>query len=147
MKIGHRKWKGYFSLEASYIMPMVLFLYLLILLAALFLYCRCAISQDLFLLALRTQRFTEARSGYGEIIYGQEGKLSKEEYFTERIQRRNRSYPVYRAESYGLEEEGEELCLWAREGNAKTVIMIRVKKINPVRIIRKERMYAERKVL
>ena len=70
----------------------------------------------------------------GRVFYGTNSK-------------RNRSYPVYRAESYGLQEEGEELCLWAREGNAKTVIMIRVKNINPIRIIRKERMYAERKVL
>lgn len=128
-------------------MPMVLFLYLLILLASLFLYCRCVISQDLFLLALRTQRFSEARPGYGEVIYGQERKLSKEGYFTERMQKKNRAYPVYRAERYGLREEGEELCLWAREGSSKTVIMIRVKNINPVRIIRKERMYAEGKVL
>lgn len=40
-----KKYRGYLTVEAAFIMPVILFLYLLIILTALFLYCRCAISQ------------------------------------------------------------------------------------------------------
>ena len=69
-----KKWKGYLSLEASMILPIVLFLYFLIILAALYLYCRCAISQDTFLLCVRAERFTYGENNYGEVIYGEEEK-------------------------------------------------------------------------
>ena len=61
----HKKWKGYFTVEASFILPLVLFLYLLIILAALFLYCRCMISQDNFLLGMRGERFSELVASFG----------------------------------------------------------------------------------
>ncbi len=43
-----KRFKGYCSIEASLVMPMVLFLYLLIILSALFLYCAGAISPIIY---------------------------------------------------------------------------------------------------
>ncbi|MDE6202091.1 MAG: pilus assembly protein, partial [Lachnospiraceae bacterium] len=66
-----KKWKGYFTIEAALIMPLILFLYVIIILTALFLYCRCAISQDNFLLGMRAAGFSYGEDNYGEIIYGE----------------------------------------------------------------------------
>lgn len=61
----NKNWNGYMTVEASFLMPMVLFLYLLIILCGFFLYNRCIISQDNYLLAFRGSRFTEASDNYG----------------------------------------------------------------------------------
>ena len=66
----NKKVNGYLTVEASFVMPIVLFLYLLVILLAFFLYNRCVISQDLYILALRGSRFTDHGSFYGEVIYG-----------------------------------------------------------------------------
>lgn len=90
-----KRWKGYFTIEASLIMPIVLFLYLLIILAALFLYCRCAISQDTFLLGMRAGSFTYGEEDYGEVIYGEEGIWPVEAYVQERLNQQKHVYPLY----------------------------------------------------
>ena len=62
--------KGYLTVEASFVMPLVIFLYLLIILCGFLLYNRCIISQNDYLVAFRGSRFTEAGINYGEVIYG-----------------------------------------------------------------------------
>lgn len=69
-----KKCNGYFTIEAAFILPIVLFIYLVIILSAMFLYCRCVISQDEFLLSMRGGRLTLGEEKYGEAIYGSEAE-------------------------------------------------------------------------
>lgn len=95
-----KKWNGYFTIEASFIVPMILCLYLLVVSVALFLYDRCLISQDGFLLGMRAATFTCAGESYGEVIYGNAGgtAFSKEDYVTERWEMRR---PYYLENKWG----------------------------------------------
>lgn len=136
-----KKLKAYFSVEASMILPMILFLYLMIILAALFMYCRCAISQDTFLLSMRAGRFTFGEREYGEVIYGEETakKWSVESYVQERLKLRQNTYPFF---SYtgGICEIGTgsvNIRVWNKkyEGSLNKS----TQRINPVKMIREGR--------
>lgn len=135
-----KRLKGSFSLEASFIMPMVLFLYLLIILAALFLYCRCAISQDTFLLCMRAERFTYGETDYGEVIYGEEErKWLPDDYVLERLERKRNTYPGYASSGGKCQITEEDVAVEVRERGLELPIVKRMKKINPVNIIREGR--------
>ena len=131
----HRKWNGYFTIEATFIMPIILFLYLLIISAALFLYCRCAISQNNFLLAMRGARFTWGEDNYGEAIFGAEksDKWQAEDYIQERLVIRRKSYPFYPS------CDEEYVIVQTRQKASKQVIEKKVQKLNPVEMIREGR--------
>ncbi len=136
-----RKWKGYFTIEASFIMPVVLVLYLMIILAALFLYCRCVISQDNFLLGMRAARFTWGEEGYGEVFYGDCGKnaWNAEQYVQTRLAQRKRYYPLYPTESGVCRiSEGCVLVETGQKGS-RDKIAKNVQALNPVNIIREGR--------
>ena len=137
----HKKWKGYFTVEASFILPLVLFLYLLIILAALFLYCRCMISQDNFLLGMRGERFSEGKTGYGEVIYGtaEADHWRAEEYVEERMLGRRKYYPYFGTTEGRFEEVGEKVMVRAvQRGSAKS-IQKELYKVNPIEIVRERR--------
>ena len=137
----HKKCKGYFTVEASFIMPIVLVLYLLIILSALFLYCRCAISQDNFLLAMRAERFTWGEENYGEVIYGlEENELwQAQEYVEERMNRRNAFYPFFPTEARECIVEEDRILVQAGQRGSKDFIIKITQRWNPVRIIREWR--------
>lgn len=135
-----RKWKGYFTVEASLIMPVVLFLYLLIILAALFLYCRCAISQDNFLLGMRAGSFTWGEDRYGEVIYGEAEKegWEAEAYVLERLYYKRRFYPFFPSKEGECGISGE--TVWVQTQKALNGrITKNIQRFNPVEIIRKGR--------
>lgn len=136
----HKWLKGYFTIEASLILPIVLFLYLMIILAALFMYCRCAISQDTFLLGMRAERFTYGESEYGEVIYGEETKEWRaEDYVQERLDLCRETYPVYPYEK-GICVVGTDnvtVQVW-RKGYKEPVNKY-IRKMNPVTILREGR--------
>ena len=145
-----RKWKGYFTVEASLIMPLVLFLYLLIILAALFLYCRCAISQDNFLLGMRGAGFTWGAEDYGEVLYGEipatnpaAGKgmdrWDAEGYVMERLHYKRRFYPFFPTQSGEYRELGESVLVATGQKGLDGAVEKRVWKLNPVEMIRKGR--------
>lgn len=95
----NRKWNGYLTVEASLVMPIVLFLYLLIILSGFYLYNRCVISQDNYLLAFRGSRFTETGLNYGEVIYGDMScKSSDKQYVEARLLYKSDFYPFYQTE-------------------------------------------------
>ncbi len=136
-----KKLKGYFTMEASMILPMVLLLYLMIILAALFMYCRCAISQDTFLLSMRTGRFTFGEREYGEVIYGEENtkKWSPEAYAQERLELRKNTYPFF-PYTGGICEIGIEsvnIRVWNRKYEGSLCKSTQI--INPVKMIREGR--------
>ena len=137
----HKKWKGYFTVEASFILPLVLFLYLLIILAALFLYCRCMISQDNFLLGMRGERFSEGKTGYGEVIYGTaEADHWREEKYVEERLLGSRNYSTYFGSTEGTfdEEEQKVVVRAVQRGSAKS-IQKELYKVNPIEIVRERR--------
>lgn len=135
-----KKVKGYLSLEASIILPIVLFLYLLIILAALFLYCRCAISQDTFLLCVRAERFTYGENNYGEVIYGnEEDNWMPGQYVMERISQKKKTYPGYPTTGGECRITEADTIVEVREKGLREAIMKRMQKINPVSLIREGR--------
>lgn len=135
-----KRLKGSFSLEASFIMPMVLLLYLLIILAALFLYCRCAISQDTFLLCMRAERFTYGETDYGEVIYGEEEtNWLPDDYVLERLEQKRSTYPGYASFGGECRITEEDVTVEVRERGLENPIIKRMRKINPIDIIREGR--------
>lgn len=136
-----KKHNGYFTIEAAFILPVVLFLYLLIILAALFLYCRCVISQDDFLLGMRAGRFTWGENDYGEVIYGngQENTWSAEGYVEERLADRKQFYPFYPAETGQCRINKETIIVQTTQKGSKNRITKVIQRVNPVQIIREGR--------
>lgn len=103
----NKKVNGYLTVEASFVVPFVLFLYLLVILLAFFLYNRCVISQDLYLLALRGSRFTDQSPFYGEVIYGEmEEKEVDTDYLQEALTDRLQYYPFYQQQDSYIHTDG-----------------------------------------
>lgn len=136
-----KKYNGYFTIEASFILPVVLFLYLLIILSALFLYCRCAISQDNFLLGMRAGRFTWGEDYYGEVLYGskQEDSWSAENYVQERLAYKRIFYPIYPAQEGECIISRESVVVQTGQRGSENLIVKNVQRLNPVEIIREGR--------
>lgn len=135
------KWKGYFTVEAALIMPLILFLYLIIILTALFLYCRCAVSQDNFLLGMRAAGFSYGEDNYGEVIYGEyeNNVWASDDYVQERLIRRRASYPFFPTQSGVYKNDGESVWVQAGQKGSRVPITKNVQKLNPVKIIREGR--------
>ncbi len=136
-----KKCNGYFTIEAAFILPIVLFIYLLIILSAMFLYCRCVISQDEFLLSMRGGRFTWGEENYGEVIYGSEQEVfwSAENYVQERFAAREGSYPFYPQEKVQCKMDSEVLTMKVVQKGSNKEIIKQVQKINPIKMIREGR--------
>lgn len=133
----NKKWNGYLTVEASLIMPVVLFLYLLIILCGFFLYDRCMISQDNYLLAFRGSRFTEASENYGEVIYGEMGsKDVNEAYIRNRMLRKAKVYPFYTPEEEKAGKEGNEVVISSVGYRGTLDITKRAGRLNLMEIIR-----------
>ena len=137
----HKKFNGYFSVEASYILPIVLFLYLLIILSALFLYCRCTISQDTFLLCMRGERFSYGEENYGEVIYGDssESLWPAEDYVQERMEFKKKVYPVYPPLSGKCVRSETIVMVSVQQKGLKAPIRKVQQRINPLMLIREGR--------
>lgn len=135
----HKKFKGYLTVEASFVIPMVLFLYVLIITAALFLYSKCVISQDGFLLCMRASGFTWGEEGYGEVIYGENIGSSPlpENYIKKRIEYKQRFYPCVhlRACEYDQQERYTRIGIL---GDGLRIVK-ETQKINPVELVRERR--------
>ncbi len=87
---------GYFTVEASLVMPLVLFLYVLIILSGIFLYDRCVMSQDVYLIAFRGSRFSNSAPEHGEVIYMKESNEEFcREYIKEKIYYKQKFYPLF----------------------------------------------------
>ena len=135
----NKKFKGYLTLEASYVMPIVLLLYVLIILSGFYLYDRCVISQNNSLLALRGSRFTDAADYYGEVIYGDMKMGSCDEsYLMARLDYKERFYPFYTSVSKSVSIQDGEIVI-ATEGTYNLSITKKAEQINPIQIIREVR--------
>lgn len=136
-----KRWRGYFTIEAAFILPVVLFLYLLIILTALFLYCRCVISQDNFLIGMRAERFTDAEENYGEVIYGEkeEGSWYGKEYIESRMERKRAYYPFFPSQGGKCGMYERNVIIESRQKGSGDTIRKIIWKANPVAYIRERR--------
>ncbi|MCI8355321.1 MAG: pilus assembly protein [Lachnospiraceae bacterium] len=136
----NKNWNGYMTVEASFLMPMVLFLYLLIILCGFFLYNRCIISQDNYLLAFRGSRFTEASDNYGEVIYGDMDKKEVDEtYIRERMAYKAGLGPFYTPEQERVLRQGDMTVVASAGYGGTLTIVKRAEKLNILEIIRTTR--------
>lgn len=121
-------------------MPIVLFLYLLVTLLAFFLYNRCVISQDLYLLALRGSRFTDQRAFYGEVIYGEmEEKEVDTDYLQETLTDRLQYYPFYRQQESNIHTDDGDIEIETSGYDGALTVNKRLERLNIREEIRKVR--------
>lgn len=107
-----KKLKGYMTVEATYIVPIVLVIYMMLIMCGFYLYDRCVISQDNYLLAFRGSRFTEGAANYGEVIYGDmKTGYFKEGYVRERLEYKSGFYPFFEEESAEAEIQGKSVMV------------------------------------
>ena len=134
-----RKLKGYLTLEAAYVMPIVLLLYVLIVLAGFYLYNRCVISQNNSLLALRGSRFTTAWENYGEVIYGDmDVGICDRSYLLARLEYKERFYPFYTSLGKSVSILNNVIVI-DTEGYYSLKITKKTEQMNPIEIIREVR--------
>lgn len=108
----HKNLKAYMTVEASFVIPIVIFMYLLIIMCGFFLYNRCVMSQNNYLLAVRGSRFTKASNHYGEVIYGDmKEKEPDKQYVRERLQYKAQFYPFCRVENSQMKIIGEKVVV------------------------------------
>lgn len=137
----YKKINGYFTIEASCIVPLVLFWYLLILLLALFFYSQSSISQDSYLLGMRASRFTYGEDYYGEVIYGDtsKAKWDAKAYVIERIQRKSSFYPAMEIRKQMCEITPSEVSVYVEGKGMRKGIRKICQVYNPITVIREER--------
>lgn len=135
----NKKMKGYLTLEAAYVMPIVLLLYVLIILSGFYLYDRCVISHNNSILALRGSRFTASSENYGEVIYGDMDMGSCDaSYLLERLNYKERFYPFYTPLDKSVSVQNGEIVIHT-EGYYHLKIIKKAEQINPIQIIREVR--------
>lgn len=139
-KIFNKNLKAYFTVEAAFLMPVILCIYLIIIMAAIFLYDRSVISQDDYLLAFRGSRFTKTGDNMGEVIYAdmKSGEFDRE-YIKIRLYNKSKSYPFYQPEIENTGTYGG--CIFiVTQGFHNTLLMKKqAEQINPFEQIRKVR--------
>lgn len=140
---GFKKLRGYFTIEASFVMPIVLFLYLAVLTAAILLYNRCVVSQDCYLLGLRGARFTRASENYGEVIYGDDrvSDLQRENYIVDRWNRKSVYYLGDTLPELSCVVENQSVLIRAGIKEDLQVIEKQTAILNPVKWIRERRKH------
>lgn len=131
-----KRWNGYLTVEASFILPIVLFLYLLIVLCGFYLYNRCVISQDNYLIALRGSRFTQAGSNYGEVIYGNmDGVSPDRQYLEHRLAYKSQFYPFCYAESKKISIYRDSISVLITGYKGTLNIRKKAERLNIIKII------------
>ena len=128
--------KGYMTVEASFVMPLVFFLYLLIILCGFFLYNRCVMSQNDYLVAFRESRFTKAGTNYGEVIYGDMMLREPDRQYAEtRLQYQMRFYPFCHVEENRVKGDNLQAGIETVSYGGSLIIKKKSERINIVRLI------------
>lgn len=105
-----KKIGGYLTLEATFIIFIIVMLYVFLITTSFYLYDRCLLNQDTYLLAFRANVFTDAEESYGEIVYGRkEKRFNSNDYVQSRIQRLMSKYPLYREREHSIAETETEV--------------------------------------
>lgn len=137
----NKNWNGYFTVEASLVMPLVIMIYLLIILCGFYLYNRCVISQDNYLLAFRGSRFTDAGTDYGEVIYDEMEKNNNNnnQYILQRLEYKSRLYPFWNMDEQEIKTAGNKMIIASAGYKGTLVIKKDAEKLNILETVRKVR--------
>lgn len=136
----YKSWKGYLTVEASFIMPIVLVIYLLIILCGFYLYNRCVISQDNYLLAFRGSRFTEAGENYGEVIYG-DMQMTKPDrkYLESRRDYKLQFYPLFDPDIKEIEAAADMITIKTTGYRGTLALIKKAERLNILEIVERTR--------
>ncbi len=136
----NKKLNGYFTVEASLVMPLVLFLYVLIIVSGIFLYDRCVMSQDMYLIAFRGSRFSNSAPEYGEVIYAKE-KDEKfcRQYIREKIYYKQRFYPLFEGGTCTVAIKNAEVSVYGSGFRELLMIQKDVVRTDLFELIKKKR--------
>ncbi len=136
----HKGFRGYLTVEASFVMPIVIWIYLLVILCGFYLYNRCVMSQNDYLLAFRGSRFTDARENYGEVIYGDaKEKEPDEQYITTRLSYKMKFYPFCRVDSNKVKITADQVCVETSGYGGYLKVEKKSERINIAKIIERTR--------
>ena len=131
---------GYMTVEASLLMPMVILLYLLIVMGGFFLYDRCVMSQDFYLLAFRGSSFTYGAENYGEVIYhDMEINTLDRQYVAKRLEDKSGFYPFLKKEKQSVEIIGEKIVVSGSGFNGALLIRKSAEERNPLTYVKEKR--------
>lgn len=131
--------KGYFTIEAVYLIPMILLLYVLIIVGGFYMYDRCVISQDCYLLAFRAGQFTDSAENYGKIIYADMTEEFDESYIRDRLSYKSDFYPYSEDLDYTAYKQNDEMNITVSGFGNLLSIKKSVPCLNPVKIIKRVR--------
>lgn len=107
----YKKIKGYFTVEAVYLIPIILLLYVLIIISGFYLYDRCVMSQDSYLLAFRGGHFTDYEENEGTVIYAEMQEKIDENYIMERMAYKTGFYPYFGEEDVKVYVQDEVITV------------------------------------
>lgn len=140
-KIKHMTVKGYMTLEASFIMPWIIFVFVFLIYVSFYVYDKCILFQDAYTLCLRgsVQKEEEAVNYINAHMNGQFGK----KYFgTDRVwgsaKQHSQEIKVYAGCSVQL--PFNHFITMAGEGGWQIQTGAKAWKINPTKLLRKFRM-------
>ncbi len=136
----HKQLKGYMTVEASFVMPLVLLLYLLIIVSGFYLYDRCVLSQDTYLIAFRTSRLTYGEEAVLDVIYGEmKEDVFDLQYAKKRVDYKQRFYPMFGNGSMVAEAKNDMISI--QESGFQNLIKIKkeVRRWNVIEIVREKR--------
>lgn len=135
-----KKLKGYMTVEATYIVPVVLVIYVMLILCGFYLYDRCVIAQDNYLIAFRGSRFTEGTENYGEVIYHEmKTDFFEEGYVRERLSYKSGFYPFFEEESAEAEMREEKLTVSVSGFHGALQVSKTAERHNPLEAVKKVR--------
>ncbi|MBD5521510.1 MAG: pilus assembly protein [Lachnospiraceae bacterium] len=134
--------KGYMTLEASFIMPWVIFLFAFLIYACFYLYDKCVLFQDAYVLALRGSVQKEE----AEVLEYVNGHMSKQfgsKYFgvgrvEGRVEKSKTEIKVIG--SCSVKIPFDNFLTFSKEGGWQISMQAAAQIINPTKVIRKCRM-------
>lgn len=135
----YKKIRGYFTLEAVYLVPIILLLYALVIMGGFYLYDRCVISQDCYLLAFRAGQFTDSAVNYGKIIYADMTEEFDERYVRERFAYKSKFYPYSMDLKCRVNKKNEVVNISVSAFRNLLSVKKSVPCLNPIKIIQNVR--------
>lgn len=105
---------AYFTIEAACIIPFLLIIFAGLIYFTFYQYTICLLNQDNYLLCFRGSVLQNTENGYGEIIYGNQKKVSRQEIYND-IQIRkdylHNKYPGYISEGEIITVENNKISI------------------------------------
>ncbi|MCR4990315.1 MAG: hypothetical protein K6A38_05555 [Lachnospiraceae bacterium] len=112
-----KKYKAYLSLEGSFLFPMIVLVYYLIISASLLLLNRCLTAQNNYVIGMRAASFSMSAEKYGEVIYYDISGFDRSGYALDRLYRIKDSYPSFPVERNECDSYGQDVFIRTYAGS------------------------------